>query len=125
MGLQFMDINVRKIMIREIRPWGSYVVLASGDGFQVKVITIDPNKRLSLQKHKYRVEKWYILEGEAIVTIKGRTFPLSPGSAVNIPYEAVHRIGAGEKAVRFVEIQAGTYFGEDDIERLEDDFGRV
>lgn len=112
-------------MLTEIRPWGQYTILGSGDGYQIKLIVINPNSRLSLQKHKHRAERWYILEGTPMVTIKGREFPLSAGSAVNIPIGGIHRIGATDETVRFIEIQTGTYFGEDDIERFEDDFGRL
>jgi mannose-6-phosphate isomerase-like protein (cupin superfamily) len=111
-------------MLTQIKPWGQYTILGSGDGYQIKLIVINPNSRLSLQKHKFRAERWYILEGTPIVTIKGREFPVSPGSAVNIPIGGVHRIGANNETVKFIEIQTGTYFGEDDIERLEDDYER-
>ena len=111
-------------MIRDVRPWGEYVVIETGDGYQVKMITINPNSRLSLQKHKKRSETWLITDGTATITIGGETFYGHAGELFYVPVGAVHRIGASNQTVRFVEVQSGTYFGEDDIERLEDDYQR-
>lgn len=108
----------------EERPWGSYVVIGYGDSFKVKLITINPRSRLSLQKHQHRAEHWYIVDGKGTVTLNGvRTF-VSAGDQIYVPVGAIHRIEAHAEPVRFVELQTGTYFGEDDIERLEDDYGR-
>ena len=111
-------------MVRDVRPWGEYVVIANGDGYQVKIITINPNSRLSLQTHKYRAETWFILDGTANITIGDDIFFGHAGESFYIPVGVVHRIGSSNQTVRFVEVQTGTYFGEDDIERLSDDFGR-
>jgi mannose-6-phosphate isomerase len=108
------------------RPWGHYTVLADEADHKVKRICVYPAKRLSLQRHRRRQEHWYLLSGEAVVTLDGREIPLRPGGAVDIPCGAAHRIAnTGETEVAFIEVQTGEYFGEDDIERLQDDYGRV
>ena len=108
------------------RPWGFYQVLADEDTFKSKRIIVFPQKRLSLQRHQRRDEHWYILEGHANVTLDDKILELSPGESVNIPKGSRHRIkNTGSEDVVFIEVQTGDYFGEDDIERLEDDFGRT
>ena len=108
------------------RPWGFYQVLADEDTFKSKRIVVCPQKRLSLQRHQRRAEHWYILEGHAEVTLDDKTLELGPGESVNIPKGSRHRIkNTGSEDVVFIEVQTGDYFGEDDIERLEDDFGRA
>ncbi len=108
------------------RPWGSFHVLDEGHTYRVKRIEVLPGKRLSYQKHSQRAEHWIVVQGMARVTLDGREIALSSGDAVDIPLGAAHRIEnpAGEKLV-FIEIQRGGYFGEDDIVRLQDDFGRA
>jgi mannose-6-phosphate isomerase-like protein (cupin superfamily) len=115
-----------EIQEEEQRPWGYYQVLCDESDCKVKRITVFPRKRLSLQKHHHRDEHWYIIKGEATVTVGDREISLKTGQSVDIPREASHRIrnDAGEDVV-FVEVQTGSYFGEDDIERIEDDYGRV
>lgn len=110
---------------KEQRPWGHYSILSNGEGFQTKLITIKPNCQLSLQKHKKRSETWYILEGNPTITIGDTITNGNVGDRFYIPADTIHRIGAKDETVQFVELQTGTYFGEDDIERLEDDFGRA
>jgi mannose-6-phosphate isomerase len=113
-------------MEEDHRPWGYYRVLADEPDHKVKRIVVYPGKRLSLQRHRHRQEHWYILTGEALVTRDKEKISLTSGMAVDIPKGAVHRIeNVGEGPVTFIEVQTGTYFGEDDIERLEDDFGRA
>jgi len=108
------------------RPWGYYVVLADMPDHKVKRIHIKPGKRLSLQRHKHRAEHWHILTGTAIVTRNNEQLTLHPGDSVDIPKGAIHRIeNPGPNEMYFTEVQQGDYFGEDDIERLEDDFGRA
>jgi len=110
----------------EHRPWGFYRVLADEEDHKVKRIVVYPGKRLSLQRHRRRTEHWYILRGRALVTLDGGEIPLEPGQSVDIPRGTVHRVtNPGEEVLAFIEVQTGDYFGEDDIERLEDDFGRV
>lgn len=110
----------------EYRPWGYYVVLTEQSAFKVKKTVVYPGRRLSLQRHQHRQEHWYIVQGRALVTLNKGAFELVAGQSIDIPRESLHRIeNSGTGDVVFIEIQIGDYFGEDDIERLEDDFGRV
>ena len=107
------------------RPWGTYQVLHSTPIAQVKEITVKPGARLSYQTHQKRAEHWFITAGPAIVTIDGDTQTLQVGDSIDIGIGVAHRMAAPEtNRVTFIEVQTGTYFGEDDIVRLEDDFGR-
>jgi mannose-6-phosphate isomerase len=108
------------------RPWGNFTVLddAASD-HKVKRIVVTPGKRLSYQTHKFRAEHWYVVSGRATVVLDGRVLELGPGESVDIAIGAAHRCeNHGSEPVVFIEVQHGTYFGEDDIVRLEDDFGR-
>jgi mannose-6-phosphate isomerase len=108
------------------RPWGYYQVLSDEPDHKVKRIVVFPGKRLSLQRHRRRTEHWYILCGEAIVTRNDEQLHLRGGESVDIPKGAIHRVmNPGTENMAFIEVQTGEYFGEDDIERLEDDFGRA
>jgi mannose-6-phosphate isomerase len=108
------------------RPWGHYVVLADEPDHKVKRIVVEPGQRLSLQRHRRRAEHWYVVAGEAVVTLDDRDLPLGAGDAVDIGQGAWHRIrNPGTTPLVFVEVQRGDYFGEDDIERREDDYGRT
>jgi mannose-6-phosphate isomerase-like protein (cupin superfamily) len=108
------------------RPWGYYTVLADESDHKVKRIVVYPGKRLSLQRHRRRSEHWFMLRGEAVVTLDNREIRLCDGEAVDIPQGAAHRImNIGTVDLAFIEVQRGDYFGEDDIERLADDFGRI
>lgn len=110
----------------ELRPWGRFDILSDGNGHKVKRITVNPGCRLSYQRHKSRSEHWYLVEGSACVTLDDRTHMLAAGEAIDIPCESWHRIeNTGGSDLVFIEIQTGSYFGEDDIERREDDFGRA
>jgi glycosyltransferase involved in cell wall biosynthesis/quercetin dioxygenase-like cupin family protein len=108
------------------RPWGWYQVLADTPDHKVKRIVVRPGQRLSLQRHRRRAEHWFLLRGEAIVTLDGRQIALRAGQAIDIPRGCWHRIqNPGVEDTVLVEVQTGDYFGEDDIERREDDYGRV
>ena len=108
-----------------IRPWGQYHVLLDTDYCKVKEIIVKPNQRLSYQRHQKREEYWTIVQGSALVTLEGKDHALSTGDQIHIPKTAAHRIAnSSSEPLHFIEIQQGTYFGEDDIERLEDDYGR-
>jgi len=108
------------------RPWGYFCVLADEPDHKVKRIIVYPKQRLSLQRHKHRTEHWYIAKGEAVVTCNNEEIPLKAGQAVDIPQGAWHRImNTGDEDLIIIEIQTGVYFGEDDIERSEDDYGRA
>lgn len=108
------------------RPWGGYEVLQESPTHKVKCIWVLPGKRLSYQLHKFRAEHWFIVAGSAEVTIDGEKKLLGAGQSIDFGIGVAHRIAnIGSDDVIFVEVQTGTYFGEDDIERLEDDFGRA
>lgn len=108
------------------RPWGFYQVLSDEKTVKNKKIVVYPGKRLSLQRHQYRDEHWYIVSGKGEWTLDSKTTGLTAGQSVDIPRKSVHRIeNSGLENLVFMEIQTGDYFGEDDIERLADDFGRV
>ncbi|TFH41182.1 MAG: cupin domain-containing protein [Chrysiogenales bacterium] len=108
------------------RPWGFYENLVEGTGHKVKRITVYPGKRLSLQSHERRSEHWYIVAGEALFNLNDDAIRLKPGEAVNIGLSDRHRIeNVGSENLVFIEIQTGDYFGEDDIVRYDDDFGRA
>lgn len=109
----------------EHRPWGHYTILTEAPNHKVKRITVLPGKRLSLQSHHCRDEHWYIVQGRGTVTLNDQVVQLVVGNAVDIPKESRHRIAnQGEEPLVFIEIQRGDYFGEDDIERFADDYGR-
>jgi mannose-6-phosphate isomerase len=110
----------------ERRPWGEFVILDDSEMCKVKRITVDSGQRLSYQMHKQRSEHWTVVQGTAIVTIDGTDVEVSPGRTVEIPVGAAHRVRNDDVApLVFIEVQTGTYFGEDDIVRFEDDYGRA
>ena len=107
------------------RPWGKYFVLADEPNFKLKRIEVLPGHRLSYQYHFKRQEAWTIVQGTAKITLDGVDTIYKYGETALIPLSAKHRIeNIGEDLLVFVEVQTGTYFGEDDIIRIEDDFGR-
>ncbi len=108
------------------RPWGFFEVLSDESDHKIKRITVLPQGELSLQRHKRRSEHWQIVTGKAIVTLENEKISLKAGESIDIPQGARHRIeNAGNENMVFVEIQRGDYFGEDDIERFEDKYGRI
>ena len=115
----------RGCMWSDTRPWGKYQVLEETAHWKVKRIEVKPGRRLSYQKHFRRREHWLVVRGRALVTREGRDYGLRPGDSIDIPIKAGHRIAnPGREKLVFIEIQQGDYFGEDDIERLQDDYGR-
>ena len=107
------------------RPWGTYTVLEEDRGFKVKRIEVLPGKRLSYQKHSRRAEHWFVVEGTAKVTLDDEEIIVRAGEAIDVPIGAAHRVeNPGEENLVFIEVQRGSYLGEDDIVRLQDDFGR-
>ena len=107
------------------RPWGSYTVLEEDPGFKVKRIEVLPGKRLSYQKHAQRAEHWFVVEGTAKVTLDDKEITVPAGEAIDIPIGAAHRVeNPDEGNLVFIEVQRGSYLGEDDIVRLQDDYGR-
>ena len=114
------------LMLYDERPWGSFTVLDEGANYKVKRIEVLPEKRLSYQRHEQRSEHWMVVAGAAKVTLDGREITLNTGDTIDIPVRAAHRIeNVGSAKLVFIEIQQGTYLGEDDIQRLQDDYGRT
>ena len=110
---------------REERPWGWFEVLFEEPGIKVKRIMVRPGRRLSLQSHEQRAENWVIVQGKALFTLDDREFALEPQQSVFIPRRSRHRIeNPGTEELVFVEVQTGSYLGEDDIVRYQDDFNR-
>ena len=108
------------------RPWGSYMVLAEGPGYKVKRIQVGKGSQLSLQYHNHRSEHWVVVSGIATVTIDGSERELSVNQSVYVPLSAHHRLAnRTEAVVEIIEVQIGDYLGEDDIIRLEDQYGRT
>jgi mannose-6-phosphate isomerase len=109
----------------ETRPWGAYEVLADEPTHKVKRLTVQPGQRLSYQRHARRAEHWFVVAGEGVVTLDGFDHAVAPGSAIDVPCGVAHRIrSTGDAALVFIEVQHGDSFAEDDIERLDDDYGR-
>ena len=111
---------------REVfRPWGSFDSIDNGERFQVKRLSIKPGAVLSLQMHHHRAEHWIVVQGTARVTCNDKTFLLSENESTYIPIGATHRIeNPGKVPLHVVEVQSGSYLGEDDIVRFEDNYGR-
>ena len=112
---------------RESRPWGSYEILVSGPGFQIKRITVKAEFRLSLQWHRHRDETWVVARGTAKVIVGEEEHTLGRGQSMFVSRNTHHRIEniSSVEPLEIIEVQTGDYLGEDDIVRLEDDFGRV
>lgn len=109
----------------ENRPWGSWHVLDEGDGYKVKRIVVNPHSRLSYQYHDHRAELWVIASGKATCVVDGETRIAGPGEVVEVEIGQAHRIANHEdQLLVIIEVQRGEYTGEDDITRLEDDYGR-
>ena len=108
------------------RPWGSYRILDEGENYKVKRIEVLPGKRLSYQRHARRAEHWFIVNGTAKVTLNGVEKLVKMGETVDVGRDDAHRVENPDlqELLVFIETQTGDYFGEDDIVRLEDDFGR-
>ncbi len=113
--------------MKEQRPWGQYTVLSVEDGYKLKKIVVNPSQRLSYQSHSQRKETWVIVKGYAKITLNDIEKLYTAGDTVVIDYGDKHRIqnASDIHPVEFIEVQTGTYFGEDDIVRYSDDYGRV
>jgi len=108
------------------RPWGGYSSILNGARFQVKKLFVRPGKKLSLQKHHHRAEHWIVVSGTAEVTIDGNVSMLSENESIYLPLGCVHRLAnPGKILLELIEVQTGSYLGEDDIIRIEDEFGRA
>jgi len=116
-----MDI---KINVSE-RPWGHYIKFFEEAGVWVKRVEVNPGARLSLQKHKHRSEKWNIVSGHGLVTVDKKEIEVGPGSVVDVPVGAVHRIAnTGKSKLVFIEVACGENLSEEDIIRIQDDYAR-
>ena len=113
-------------MEHDVRPWGEYFVLEDSDTHKVKRIEVKPGGRLSYQYHQKRSEVWTIVQGKGTITLNDEVNVIQSGDVIEIPQGAKHRIeNRGEEVLVFIEVQLGSYFGEDDIVRIEDDYDRV
>jgi mannose-6-phosphate isomerase len=110
--------------LRCLRPWGWYEVLAVGEGYQVKRLHLEPNQRFSLQRHQQRSEQWLVLAGQGVVQLGEDSLAVQLGQLLAVPVACVHRASAGPEGLEILEVQRGSVLREDDIERLEDDYGR-
>lgn len=111
---------------KESRPWGVFEVIQDETTHKLKRIDVLPGKRLSYQSHKFREENWVVIQGKATVVLEGETIILLPGNSIFIPQGAKHRLlNDSNQILSIIEVQTGTYFGEDDIIRYEDDFDRI
>ena len=121
-----MDKDLGSSPTFDRRPWGTFTVLDEGENFKVKKIEVLPGKRLSYQKHSQRAEHWVVVQGTAKVTLDGNEIIVETGQAIDIVIGAAHRVeNPGDVPLLFIEVQRGKYLGEDDIVRLQDDFGRA
>lgn len=110
----------------EERPWGRYEVIGGEASHKIKRIWISSGKQLSYQRHKFRAEHWFVIAGSGIAIVDGHEITITVGSSLDIAIGQLHRIrNTGNTDLIFIEVQTGTYFGEDDIVRVEDDFGRA
>lgn len=111
---------------KEERPWGRFYIIHHEANYKLKLIEVDPGEKLSYQYHQKRSETWIIVEGKGTVTLDGKINSFSIGETFLIPKGVKHRIeNKGKEKAVFVEVQTGTYFGEDDIVRIEDDYNRI
>ena len=113
-------------MYTEVRPWGQFTNIYDQDYSKVKTIQVNPGQRLSLQSHKKRAEIWVVVRGFASVQLDEEIIRLEVGESIQIPIGAKHRLqNGGSELLEIIEVQTGSYFGEDDIIRYEDDYKRV
>jgi mannose-6-phosphate isomerase len=112
-------------LLSDVRPWGAWQVLDAGPGWQVKRLEVRPGQRLSYQTHARRSEHWTVVSGTATCLLDGKTVVLRVGQYVDVPKGTPHRISnLHDDDLVVIEVQSGDYLGEDDIVRLEDDYGR-
>ena len=107
------------------KPWGKFEVLSTGPNYKIKRLIVNSGKRLSLQKHFKRSENWVVIKGKALMTLGEKEFEITVGEHVFIDFEEIHRVeNTSSEDLVIIEVQNGSYLGEDDIERLDDDFER-
>ena len=118
-------LTVTEVGVRDYRPWGAFETVNEGDRFKVKRITVKPGGKLSLQRHHHRAEHWVVVKGLAKVECAGETKFLSEDQSIYIPIGSEHRLeNPGRIPLELIEVQTGSYLGEDDIVRLDDEYGR-
>ena len=114
-----------KGILTETRPWGKYEILLDTATCKVKKITVNPGQRLSYQYHQHRAEVWTVVEGMLTIILEGEKLIRGNGQSIRIQKRDKHRAwNETDQPVEFIEVQTGTYFGEDDITRIEDDYKR-
>jgi len=124
-NIQKQHVELTEDHPKVLRPWGHYETIIKGDNFQVKKIVVKPKQRLSLQKHQHRSEHWVVVRGQALVTNDSNIFDLKTNQSTYIPARHIHRLeNAKDDQLEIIEIQTGSYLGEDDIIRFEDDYQR-
>ena len=124
MGMEKIESNTIIVQTTH-RPWGSFTNLYEASNHKVKKIAVTPGARLSLQSHKHRKEHWIVVQGEAIVTLDSRETKLTSGDYIFIPLGSIHRLqNVGTDTLLLIEVQLGSYLGEDDIVRYQDDYQR-
>ncbi len=124
-SMKALDVPQAEQSLRDSRPWGWYEVLVQGPRFQVKRIVVHPGASLSLQSHYHRAEHWTVVEGSAVVTVDDKVKLIGENESVFVPLGAIHRLeNPGKVPLTLIEVQSGSYLGEDDIVRYEDNFGR-
>ena len=108
-----------------LRPWGEFHILKEGTSYKSKIICVNPKSQLSYQSHEKREEHWIVVAGKGEVVLNEKTLSVTYGSHIHIPKKAKHRIrNTGGTVLKFIEVQLGSYFGEDDIIRYKDDYQR-
>lgn len=118
-------MNPVNYLYEEERPWGSFFVIANEPLYKIKRIEVDKGKRLSYQYHNKRSEVWTIIQGEGIITLNDKPKKYIKGDTILVPQGVKHRIeNTGSEKTIFIEVQTGSYFGEDDIVRIQDDYNR-
>jgi mannose-1-phosphate guanylyltransferase/mannose-6-phosphate isomerase len=126
--VDYLKLNGRtehEVHDRVYRPWGTYEAIDSGDRFQVKRIMVKPGEKLSLQMHHHRAEHWVVVSGTALITRNGETEMISENQSTYIPIGVKHRLeNPGKLPLHLIEVQSGSYLGEDDIVRFDDTYGR-
>lgn len=119
------EVTPGKVPQKEVRPWGFFEILSDLKEVKTKIIHVLPGEKLSYQSHQKRDELWVMLEGVGTVTLEGEQIQLKAGESLKILRGQKHRMSnLTDKSLRFFELQTGEYFGEDDIERFEDQYGR-
>jgi mannose-1-phosphate guanylyltransferase/mannose-6-phosphate isomerase len=121
------DLRIEQNLHRKVfRPWGWYDELDDGPGFKVKRIQVKPNESISLQKHRFRSEHWIVVKGAAQIINGEASVSLKENESTYIPAGQIHRLSNPESSIlEIIEVQVGSYLGEDDIVRLEDRYGRI